>query len=78
MKKRIIALVASVLMIAVCVILLGQLTRPKYTDNPEGALIGEYYASSKLAEEELGFKATKTLSDMCKSSYEYQKNNKKK
>ena len=46
MKKRIIALVASVLMIAVCIILLGQLTRPKYTDNPEGALIGEYYASA--------------------------------
>jgi UDP-glucose 4-epimerase len=40
--------------------------------------IDECYASSKRAEEELGFKATKTLADMCKSSYEYQKNNKKK
>ena len=40
--------------------------------------IDECYASSKRAEEEIGFKATKTLADMCKSSYEYQKNNKKK
>lgn len=40
--------------------------------------IDECYASPKLAEEEIGFKATKTLEDMCKSSFEYQKNNKKK
>lgn len=38
--------------------------------------IDECYASSKLAEKELGFKATHTLEDMCKSSYNYQKNNK--
>ncbi|MBO5883572.1 MAG: SGNH/GDSL hydrolase family protein [Clostridia bacterium] len=43
MKKRIIALVASILILTLCIILLGQLTRPKYTDNAEGALIGEYY-----------------------------------
>lgn len=35
------------------------------------------FASPKLAEEELGFKAKKTLDEMCKSSYEFQKNNKK-
>ena len=29
------------------------------------------------AESELGFKAEKTLDEMCKSSYEFQKNNKK-
>ncbi|MBQ8452012.1 MAG: UDP-glucose 4-epimerase GalE [Clostridia bacterium] len=40
--------------------------------------IDECYASSKKAEKELGFKATKTLEDMCRSSYEYQKNNRKK
>ncbi|MBQ7917620.1 MAG: UDP-glucose 4-epimerase GalE [Clostridia bacterium] len=39
--------------------------------------IDECYASPKLAEEELGFKAEKTLDEMCKSSYQYQKNNKK-
>lgn len=39
--------------------------------------IDECYASPSLAERELGFKATKTLEEMCKSSYEFQKNNKK-
>ena len=43
MKKRIIVLVASLLVLALSNILLGQLTRPKYTDNAEGALIAEYY-----------------------------------
>lgn len=43
MKKRIIALVASLLILVICIIFLGQLTRPKYTDNAEGALIAEYY-----------------------------------
>ncbi len=55
----------------------GDLVKYEITARRPGD-IGEYYASAKLAEEELGFKATKTLADMCKSSYEYQKNNKKK
>ena len=33
------------------------------------------YASTEKAEKELGFKATHTLSDMCKSSYNFEKNN---
>lgn len=55
----------------------GDLVKYEITARRPGD-IGEYYASSKKAEVELGFKATKTLADMCKSSYEYQKNNKKK
>ena len=39
--------------------------------------VDECYASPKLAQEELGFKAEKTLDEMCKSSYEFTKNNKK-
>ena len=39
--------------------------------------VDECYASPKLAEEELGFKASKTLDEMCKSSYDFTKNNKK-
>lgn len=39
--------------------------------------IDECYASPKKAEEELGFKAVRGLDEMCKSSYEYQKNNRK-
>ena len=39
--------------------------------------VDECYASPSLAEKELGFKAEKTLDEMCKSSYQYQKNNKK-
>ena len=39
--------------------------------------VDECFASPKLAEEELGFKASKTLDEMCKSSYEFTKNNKK-
>ncbi|MBP3619603.1 MAG: GDP-mannose 4,6-dehydratase, partial [Clostridia bacterium] len=34
------------------------------------------YASPEKAEKELGFKATHTLDDMCKSSYNFEKNNK--
>ena len=34
------------------------------------------YASPKKAESELGFKATRSLEDMCKSSYEFEINNK--
>lgn len=55
----------------------GDLVKFEFTDRRPGD-IDECYASSKLAEEEIGFKATKTLEDMCKSSYEYQKNNRKK
>ena len=55
----------------------GDLVKYEITARRPGD-IGEYYASSKKAEVELGFKASKTLADMCKSSYEYQKNNKKK
>lgn len=39
--------------------------------------VDECYASPNLAEQELGFKAQKTLDEMCKSSYEFTKNNKK-
>jgi UDP-glucose 4-epimerase len=39
--------------------------------------VDECFASPRLAEEELGFKANKTLDEMCKSSYEFTKNNKK-
>ncbi len=35
--------------------------------------IATCYASSQKAYDELGFKATKTLEEMCKSSYEFQK-----
>ena len=34
------------------------------------------FASPEKAEKELGFKATRTLDDMCKSSYNFEKNNK--
>lgn len=53
----------------------GNLVKYKITDRRPGD-IDECYASAKLAEKELGFKATHTLEDMCKSSYNYQKNNK--
>ena len=39
--------------------------------------IDECYASPKKAEEELGFKAVRGLEEMCKSSYEYQRKNRK-
>lgn len=38
--------------------------------------VDECYASPEKAERELGFKAEKTLEDMCKSSYLFKKNNK--
>lgn len=37
--------------------------------------IDECYASPKKAEKELGWKATRTLEDMCKSCYNFEKNN---
>jgi len=37
--------------------------------------IDSYYSSSKKAEEELGWKTENTLEDMCRHSWNYQKNN---
>lgn len=54
----------------------GNLVKYEITARRPGD-IDECYASPSLAERELGFKATKTLEEMCKSSYEFQKNNKK-
>ena len=46
MKKRIIVSVAAVLVIVLILSMLTSLVMPKYTDNKEGALIGEYYAEA--------------------------------
>ena len=46
MKKRIIISLAAILIIALLLTLIGALVTPKYTDNKEGALIGEYYAEA--------------------------------
>lgn len=54
----------------------GDLVKYEITARRPGD-IDECYASPDLAETELGFKAEKTLDEMCKSSYEFQKNNKK-
>lgn len=54
----------------------GDLVKYEITARRPGD-IDECYASPNLAEKELGFKAEKTLDEMCKSSYEFQKNNKK-
>ncbi len=54
----------------------GNIVKYKFAERRAGDL-GEVYASAKLAEKELGFKATHTLEQMCKSSYNYQKKNKK-
>ena len=54
----------------------GDLVKYVLTDRRPGD-VATCYASPKLAEEELGFKAEKTLDEMCKSGYQYQKNNKK-
>lgn len=53
----------------------GNLVKYQITDRRPGDL-AEYYGSPKKAEAELGFKTTKTLEDMCKSSYEYARKNK--
>ena len=55
----------------------GDLVKYKIVDRRPGD-IDECYASPKKAEDELGFKAEKTLDDMCRSSYLFQINNKKK
>ena len=54
----------------------GDLVKYQITDRRPGD-VAVCYASPKLAEEELGFKAERNLDEMCKSSYQYQKNNKK-
>ena len=43
MKKRILIAVCAVLLLAILLGLLQALVVPKYRENPEGALIGEYY-----------------------------------
>lgn len=54
----------------------GDLVKYEITARRPGD-VDECYASPSLAESELGFKAEKTLDEMCKSSYEFQKHNKK-
>ncbi|MBE6530645.1 MAG: SGNH/GDSL hydrolase family protein [Ruminococcaceae bacterium] len=46
MKKRIFVAVSAILVICVLLTFLGALVIPKYTDNKEGALVGEYYAEA--------------------------------
>ena len=46
MKKRILISVCAILLIVLVLGFLQALVVPKYRDNPEGALIGEYYAES--------------------------------
>ena len=38
--------------------------------------VAENYADTSLAEKELGFKATRTLDDMCRDAYNYAIKNK--
>ena len=52
----------------------GNLVKYKFVPRRSGD-IDECYASAKKAENELGFKATRTLEDMCRSSYLYELNN---
>lgn len=53
----------------------GNLVRYEITERRPGD-IDECYASPAKSEAELGFKAVRGLEEMCKSSYEYKKNNK--
>lgn len=53
----------------------GDLVKFKYVDRRPGD-IAECYADTTKAKTELHFTATHTLEDMCKSSYEFEKNNK--
>ncbi len=46
MKKRILIILSAVLVFAMVLGLCQRLVMPKYTDNPEGALIAEYYAEA--------------------------------
>ena len=45
-KKRILIAVCAMLILVILLGLLQALVMPKYRDNPEGALIGEYYGES--------------------------------
>ena len=53
----------------------GDLVKFKYVERRAGD-IAECYADTTKAKNELRFVATHTLEDMCKSSYEFEKNNK--
>ena len=52
----------------------GDLVKFKYVERRPGD-IATCYADTNKAFNELGFKATHTLEDMCKSSYNFEKNN---
>ncbi len=53
----------------------GDLVKFKFVERRPGD-IATCYADTTKAKQELNFVATKTLEDMCKSSYEFEKNNK--
>lgn len=53
----------------------GDLVKFKFTERRPGD-IAVCYADTTKAKNELNFTATRTLQDMCKSSYEFEKNNK--
>lgn len=53
----------------------GNLVKYKFAPRRDGD-IDTCYASPEKAEKELGFKATRTLKDMCESSYNFEKHNK--
>lgn len=53
----------------------GDLVKFKFTERRPGD-IAICYADTEKAEKELNFRTTKTLDDMCKSSYQFEKNNK--
>ena len=46
MKKRILIAVCTLLLVGILLFVLQALVVPKYRENPEGALIGEYYAEA--------------------------------
>ncbi len=46
MKKRLLIAISAIVLIALLLCLAQALTVPKYRENPEGALIGEYYAQA--------------------------------
>jgi len=52
----------------------GNLVNYKFTERRPGD-IAICYADTTKAKNELNFKANHTLDDMCKSSYEFEKNN---
>lgn len=54
----------------------GNLVKYKFAERRPGD-IAICYADTTKAKNELNFTATRTLQDMCKSSYEFEKNNKK-